>query len=277
MAGIVLVVACLGAQAAPAALNVNAPITAPPPPPPSTATATAHAAAGKPPLATPRSMTIAVVGDSVAATMVWGLDDITKGTPVHVVSTAFPGCGVAAGIVVDKNGRPFPWSRACNEHIPLANAQMINEWNPKVVLWSSTWEISDRLDLTTKRILKYGSTAGDAALYAAIDAAAHRLTARGAHLVLLTVAPRAPSDVAPADGPGGTWVHYNEMLRRYAAAHPRTVSVLDIMPFLCPSGAPCPAKVDGVVLRPDGGHFTQQTAPIVARWLLPRLETFAPQ
>src|SRR5581483_10261297 len=171
----------------------------------------------------------------------------------------------------DNNDHPFSWSRACYENVPHVLATTTVEQHPDVVLWSSSWELSDRLDPTTGQVLKLGTKAHDAALLASIDQAAHTLTAGGAHLVLLTVPPRAPSDVSPADGQDGRYAHYNNLLREYARAHAQNVSVVDIMPFVCPTGPPCPAKVRGVVLRPDGGHYTHQTAPIIAKWLWPKL------
>ncbi|MCU1430879.1 MAG: hypothetical protein JWL83_4879 [Actinomycetia bacterium] len=266
--GIVLAGATVGAKTT---FDATATITAP------TTTTTVPGATtttAKP--GAPRAMTIAVVGDSVAGTIVWGLDDVVKGTPVHIVSSAYPGCGVAAGLVVDQSGKPFPWSKPCFENVPHVHEEMIAQQHPSVVLWSSSWELSDRMDQATNTVLKFGSKADDVDLLTSIDAAAKRLTSGGAHLVILTVPPRAPSDAKPADGQDGSYDHYNRLLREYASAHPATVSVLDIVPFVCPGGPPCPAKVRGVTLRPDGGHFTHETAPIIARWLLPKLIADAP-
>jgi hypothetical protein len=221
-------------------------------------------------------MTIAVVGDSVAGTISWGLEDVANGTPVRIVSAAFPGCGIASGIALDTNDQPFSWSRSCYDNVPHVLQQTVSEQHPDIVLWFSSWELTDRLDPTTNKVLKLGSPADDAALLSSIDSAARTLTSHGAHLVLLTVPPRAPSDARPADGQDGRYDHFNNILREYADAHPRQVSVVDIVPFLCPSGPPCPAKVHGVVWRPDGGHFSHTTAPIFAKWLWPQLLAHAP-
>ncbi|MCU1429413.1 MAG: putative O-acetyltransferase [Actinomycetia bacterium] len=221
-------------------------------------------------------ITIAVVGDSIAGTIVWGLDEIMKGTQNHLVSTAYPACGVASGAVIDPKGKVYPWSPTCAKNVPKVHEEMIAQWHPDVVFWSSSWEVSNRLDLRTHTVLRWGTAAAERALLASIDAAARRLTAGGAHLVLLTVAPPGPNAAQPAGDPGLAEVQYNALLRRYAAAHAGNISVLDIMPFVCPGGPPCPANVRGVNLRPDSIHYTHETAPIVARWLLPRLLAAAP-
>jgi hypothetical protein len=219
-------------------------------------------------------MTLAIVGDSVAGSLSWGLEDVTKGSPVRVVSAAFPGCGIASGMATDDQGKPFSWSKDCVKNLPGVLDTIVREQKPEVVMWMSSWELSDRLDPTTGKLLERGTPEHDRALLASIDAQVHRLTVDGARVVFLTLAPRAPSDESGivADGQDGRYAHYNALLRRYARAHPANVSVIDLAHYVCPSGPLCSATVHGVVLRPDGAHFSHTTSPIVARWLLPQLE-----
>jgi hypothetical protein len=219
-------------------------------------------------------VTIAVVGDSIAGTIVWGLDDIMRGTSDRLVSRAFPACGVAAGDVLDPEWHVYPWSPDCAKNVPGVHAAMIRKTHPDVVLWSSSWEVSNRYDPETKTVLHFGTRRADRVLLGAIDAAARRLTADGAHLVFLTVAPPGATATKPGDV-GHAETHYNDLLREYAAKHAATMSVLDVMPFVCPDGPPCAATVDGVALRPDSIHYTHETAPIVARWLFPHLVAVA--
>jgi hypothetical protein len=223
-------------------------------------------------------MTIAIVGDSVSGTIAWGLETVAAGTPVRTVSSAFPGCGIASGIVVDANGEPYDWSQSCFENVPGVLEQLVRDWNPDVVVWSSTWELSDRLDPATNTVLKLGTPSHDRALLAQMEEQHDRLTAAGARIALLTIPPRAASDETgrPGDGEDGRYAHYNKVLRTFAKRHPDTVTLIDTVPFVCPGGVPCPKDVHGVVLRPDGGHFTHDTAPVIGRWLFPRLVAAAP-
>jgi hypothetical protein len=218
-------------------------------------------------------MTIVVVGDSVAGTVAWGLEDLAQGTPVRVVSAAFPGCGIASGIVVDERGQEYPWARTCAENVPPTLEQTVAEQQPDVVVWQSSWEVADRKDPDTGEVLKLGTAAHDRELLESIDAQAKRLTANGARIVMLTLAPRSESTTSEreAEPPGNPTEDYNRLLRRYARQHSDKVTLLDIVPFVCPGGAPCPQQVHGVLLRPDGGHFTRETSPVLARWLMPKL------
>jgi peptidoglycan/LPS O-acetylase OafA/YrhL len=283
--GTVVWTATLDAEEPPRALDANAPITAPPPPPstnvpPTTATTVPPSVAPGatttttlPSAATAPPMTVVVVGDSVAGTVAWGLEEIAAGTPVRVVPAAFPGCGIASGIVVDERGEEYPWARTCYENVPRTLEKTVAEQQPDVVVWLSSWELADRLDPDTGEVLKLGTAAHERALLQSIDEQVQRLTTGGARVVLLTLAPRSESTTSDRDAepPGNPTEDYNRLLQRYARQHRDKVTLVDIVPFVCPGGAPCPQEVHGVLLRPDGGHFTEETSPILARWLMPKL------
>ena len=103
-----------------------------------------------------------------------------------------------------------------------------------------------------------------------------RVTAYGAKVVLVTVAAPAPNDAqgtnnvdTKADDDG--YARLDSLDRRFAAAHPRQVTLVDLAHRLCPAGPPCPETVDGIRMRPDGRHFTPAAAAIEARWLLPQI------
>jgi len=98
--------------------------------------------------------------------------------------------------------------------------------------------------------------------------------AGGARLVLLTVPPNATGPMRPTIDETATkrTLHFNGLLRQYAAAHPDRVAVLDLAAIVCPTGPPCPTEVDGVTLRPDdGGHFAGDGPAWVAPRVLDRL------
>ena len=61
------------------------------------------------------------------------------------------------------------------------------------------------------------------------------------------------------------------LLRRFQARHPGTVTLVDLATQLCPTGPPCPAKVDGIHARPDGRHFTPTAATWAARYILTQI------
>lgn len=67
---------------------------------------------------------------------------------------------------------------------------------------------------------------------------------------------------------------FNSRLHAMADRHPGVVQIISINDKVCPDGDPVEA-VDGVQLRDDGTHWTEESAPIAWRWLIPLLQTVA--
>ena len=95
------------------------------------------------------------------------------------------------------------------------------------------------------RTLRVGTPAYERALRARLDEARRILTPNGTRLLLTTVpcVATASDDTSPAaaalrDPARHAWVA--AVWRRYAADHPRDVTLVDIDPFLCPNGNPFP-------------------------------------
>jgi len=253
--GVGVVAGTLGGKPAPAVFDTSAPITAP-----------------RAPLDKPagHGRVVAVIGDSVAGTLAWGLSDVGPGSGLTVVSSAFPGCGVANGFAVDDDGQPFKWSQACAENVGPVQSSLIANHDPDLVVWLSTWDLGDRR--VDGHVIHSNTPEGDRALLDSMEEARARLTSGGARIALLTIAPNAASDTAPADEDADSNIaHYNNTLAIFAARHQGSVSVVDFAALVCPGGPPCPEVVEGVRLRPDGAHFTRETAPWVAARLVPLL------
>ncbi len=49
---------------------------------------------------------------------------------------------------------------------------------------------------------------------------------------------------------------------------PTESQLIDFADIVCRAGPPCPTEVDGMWLRPDGMHFTNETAEWAADRLL---------
>jgi hypothetical protein len=60
-------------------------------------------------------------------------------------------------------------------------------------------------------------------------------------------------------------------LHDVAKALPGTVRLVDLEAHLCTVDGTCDRTLDGVVLRPDGGHFRGPGAVIVGKWILHQL------
>ncbi len=63
----------------------------------------------------------------------------------------------------------------------------------------------------------------------------------------------------------------NDLYREYVQQHP-DVSLMDLNAFVCPGGTFSDKYIDGVRLRSDGVHFTDDGAPLVADWLGPQIK-----
>jgi peptidoglycan/LPS O-acetylase OafA/YrhL len=228
----------------------NAPPPPPPPPPP------------------PR--TIALVGDSVVDSLVPGMQKVVGARGARIVRGAIDGCPVANGVSTDPNGAPFKWSFNCLKVVPDFEQKLIAQQRPDLVVWLSTWETADRL--VDGKHLKFGTPEHDAALLQAMEDARVRLTAYGARIDILTVPPLAATDFTPDPKSSAIdYAHLNGLIRRFARSHPDNVNVIDFADIVCPGGYPCPEVIDGLLLRPDGGHFTKETSVWVADRLVPQL------
>lgn len=213
---------------------------------------------------------LAVVGDSVAVTIADGLGPAAERTGIRFLSGAFPGCGIAAGYMLTDDGDPFDWTEPCLGAGPGLQRDLVRDFDPDVVVWHSTWEMTDRRENGLH--LKAMTKAHDEALLAEMEVAYGRLSAGGARVVFLLVVPRGPGEILPAeDGSDGKVAHYNELMQRFSAEHPDNTAVVDLNKIVCPDGPPCPEKIDGVILRPDGGHYTLETSPWLAERLLPAI------
>ena len=69
-----------------------------------------------------------------------------------------------------------------------------------------------------------------------------------------------------------SWI--NGVFDEFVARHADRAQIVPISQLVCPDGH-MDAVVDGVHLRPEGRHFDDRSAPIVWRWLGPRIRALA--
>jgi hypothetical protein len=211
---------------------------------------------------------IALVGDSVAGTLAPAMRDAFTGAGFTFLDAHVHGCGVVSGLAVDEAGEPFPWSGECVERVPALHEQLIREHDPDLVIWHSTWETADRL--LDEALLRFGTPDHDAALAREIDIVVERLNARGAEVVILVAPPNAPSSFV-ADPDPTRMLHLADQLA-IAADRLDALSLVDLNPIVCPGGPPCPERIEGLTLRPDGGHYSDEAAV----WLVAQLADALP-
>jgi peptidoglycan/LPS O-acetylase OafA/YrhL len=234
----------------------------------STSTAPPQPAVSLAPLTTaPPPRVIAVIGDSVAASLVPGLKAVAASKGIQIVGAAVIGCGATDEFPLDDSGHPFSWSAACVTAVPEIQQEAIDKAHPDLVIWLSSWETSDRL-VNSQRV-RFGTVESDASILDSMRATLQRVTAGKARVVILTLPPRsAREDGNPIPDGAHAFDHLNELLMRFAFGHADQVDLVDFATIVCPSGPPCQTTRDGTWLRPDGMHFTDQSAALVAAPLL---------
>jgi hypothetical protein len=136
---------------------------------------------------------------------------------------------------------------------------MLASHNPDLIVWVSGWESWPNRVLDGQ-LVHFGTIAGNKAILAHIDAAVGRLTASGARLVFLPVAPNAYPSVRGIPNIEGDsrLAELANVLRAYARQRAGKVSLIDLPTILaCPNADKCPAEA-APGIRPrnlDGFHF----------------------
>jgi peptidoglycan/LPS O-acetylase OafA/YrhL len=216
---------------------------------------------------------IGLVGDSVAMSLYPGFTDQAAQTSRSIGAATFPGCPVGDVARVDAHGSPFPWAERCASAAVRGQQQLVNELNPKVIVWLSETEKYDIL--VGQQILQAGTPAWENAVFADWDRVHDRLTSRGATIVLILPLHWRGSDPTECSGPNAQRENacfepslatniLRDVYVRWAGRHPDDVSVLQPDAALCPASR-CPSVLDGVTLRRDRLHFTTEGARVAAR------------
>ena len=219
--------------------------------------------AAPPTSTTPPVESVALIGDSVAGSLAPAMAESLTSAGYTFLDAHVHGCGVASGLTVTETAERFPWSDECVERVPLVHEALIADHDPDLVVWHSTWETADRLVDDT--FVEFGTEEHDAALAAEISTVMERLTTKGADVVILIAPPNAPSEFLAEPDPTDM-LHLASQLEQ-AATRFEALSVLDLNPVVCPGGPPCPAAVDDLTLRPDGGHYSETAAA----WLVEQI------
>ncbi|HEY1737253.1 MAG TPA: hypothetical protein VGI86_01005, partial [Acidimicrobiia bacterium] len=210
---------------------------------------------------------VLVAGDELASSLG---SDYPSGYLGHgilgSIATTY-GCGVAEGTLVVGARTLAPPS--CSA-VMTGYSQAATAYSPQVaVLMVGVSEVFDRdVDGT---ILRVGSPGLERYLDQRLDLARKALTAGGAELLLATVPCMQPpltgqfGFLAPyeRDGQRVAWV--NAVWRRYAAAHRKTVHLVDLNAVLC--GGTSGGAALGQLRTADGVGFSAAGAADTWRWL----------
>jgi peptidoglycan/LPS O-acetylase OafA/YrhL len=217
------------------------------------------------PAAPQGARSLLVLGDSQAVVLALASPKQVAGMSVGGDATV--GCGIGPGLATS-HGRPL-----ASDDINETCLGVVDEWaarvrhdDPDVVLLHvGAWDVLDRE--IGDRVVAFGTPEWDDLTEANLRSVLERLGSQGAQVVALTSPCFAPTDqVEGGDqrGEPARVTRWNELLRRAADATGATV--VDYGGFLCPGGAYQEVR-DGVPLRSDGVHLTQEGTQMAWRWL----------
>jgi peptidoglycan/LPS O-acetylase OafA/YrhL len=225
----------------------------------------------------PGATRVLIAGDSIAVTL--GFDGVPpdQRKRIWLKGVARVGCGLLAGTLVFAGDVRGDTQDACASW-PRDWQAGVRRYSPQVaVVLVGGWEVFDRE--VDGKFLRVGTDAMEEQLRHALDTARRVLTARGAHMVILTTPCFSPTDrelgdaaeSERADPARVDWL--NAVWRRYATDHP-DVTLLDLDAHACPGGRYADT-IHGVKMRTDGVHFTLPGARLMWRWLGPKVVQIA--
>ncbi len=279
VAVVAAVAAILGGTVVPAAASVASPTTG-------LTVAQSQALAGRG--AFGRSPTkFLLLGDSQALTLGIGLSVDDQRWGVALDDQAQIGCDFDQGttghdpVEIRGGGNPpGPPEGGCLDW-PASWAAMVDAKHPAVVgLLMGRWEVFDhRLN---GRWTHVGEPDWDAHLLAAMNLAVDVLSSRGAAVVLFTTpycSPTAgddPNGIEYVEDQASRVDAYNQLVRKVASEHPRTVTLFDLNTALDVSKDVYSPIVDGVVVRSsDGIHITTAGGELLRSRILPVVDRLA--
>lgn len=213
---------------------------------------------------------VALMGDSVARSLVPAFAAIARTYGWTFVSGAHNRCTLVLRKMPGEN-----WEE-CYAMIPKIQQELL-AYKPVLIVASDNWLPVDSYDDKGQKQVR-SSPAHVADIERRMVTFSRELTASGARLVLMRYTPesqRASCETpAGANDPGCVvkpdaerYQRYNAMLDHIATSDPAHVRTIDLSDVLCPNNS-CTFKVDGIILRPDSLHYSDEGT----RWVRPHLE-----
>jgi hypothetical protein len=211
---------------------------------------------------------VMIVGDSVPARLGAPLERAFAEEGWRFVTAAFGGCPPTGETPVRPDGTPWPGSvPGCRAEVAKRQDALLGTADPDMVIWWDRFSVSGFRDLDGV-VVPAGSDRFWSMRLDALDAAVHRLGARGAIVVLVGAEPPAESVLDRCAVVGCDWplfqiahyedvtVRWNAMLRGYAEGHPERSTFISITDVVCREDvAPCDDRIGGVTARRDGVHY----------------------
>jgi len=215
--------------------------------------------------------TVALIGDSVAASLSPGLARAAEAAGIGYASAAMRGCSVADGLQVRSDGSLLSYSERCDEQVPAAIVELLETNDPDVVIWYSGRESTVHYEVDGS-VIAPGSPAHTAYIESELAEVRDLVVDSGAELRI--VYPFPPANAACITRPDteaceivqerfADLSRLTAVLDGVAAGSPG-VETLDLSRLVCRGDEGCDPHMDGVRVREDGNHFTDEMADLIA-------------
>jgi len=220
---------------------------------------------------------VLLVGDSVGLTLGWGFEKEDPALGLSTWNAGGYGCGfLSVDERRDDNGNWVSELENSCKRWRSGWAANVQDFQPDaVVMLFGPW---DALDLKVEgNLLEVGTPEWRSYAWGQLRGAVDTLSSRGAKVILLTAPCFKPRDMAMAQTIGGRHLTVwpveplNSLYHDFAREHADQASVIELDDFVCPGGEYRDLQIEGVEIRSDGVHFTEEGAAVVARWLAPQI------
>lgn len=212
-----------------------------------------------------RPFTVSVFGDSIG----WTLMHFLPPTPgFDFVDHTVIGCSLVRGGPYRYLGQTLDQKSECESWPSKWSTQIAADQPDAILLVVGRWETVDRVN--EGRWTHIGDPAFDGYIADELGRALDILGSSGAPVTVANLpysrrGERPDGSLYPEDQPERV-NQWNALLRRTIGQRPH-VGILDLNKKLCPEGV-YTAKVDGIPVRSDGVHLTDEGV----KWLTPWLE-----
>lgn len=195
-----------------------------------------------------------LIGDSVAASIQEELARELAGDGVSTASAVRYGCGIVEGMELTANGDLTPMAPGCPKHQALQD-QLVAQQAPDVILVIAQVD-SYRRKLPDGTVIDFEESPDE--YLALLNKAVDRLTVGGATMVIAL-----PANVAyfNADAANVRYEAWRGLLRTLDEERSEVV-LLDLQSLICPESQ-CIREIDGTELRPDGMHYSDDSATLI--------------
>lgn len=215
----------------------------------------------------PGSLTVVMIGDSTSQMYDITMAELAERHGFTYVHAAVGGCPIGHRLLATgpQGERHKPSNHMCFEETPLIYQQILDEYDPDLILATSYNETNQHVE--DGEVIQSGTERHLQTTRKELKASIELLTSQGAQWVFIDILPGGPNVSClekdqPNTGsclrsvsPQSRETAYNALFAELVDEYEQVIGKVSFNDQLCP-GLQCPLIVDSIVVRYDGGHFT---------------------